>query len=91
MKCVTPVLQQEQLMENYPGFCFTHGAAAQTPKCLGQDKLFTFLPFYCWSQSILAATGLSRTPCQQDTSFDIAKLSLTQKDLYTTYPADDLH
>lgn len=32
MKCVTAVLQQEQLMENYPGSCSTQAAAAQTPK-----------------------------------------------------------
>lgn len=42
MKCVTPVLQQEHLMENYPG-CFTQGAAAQTPK--GWAK--TTLHIYC--------------------------------------------
>lgn len=96
MKCVTPVLQQEQLMENYPGFCSTQGAAAQSPKKSGLRQALHISTILLLKSENFSHSRFLKTSCQQDTSLDTAKLSLTQMDLCvmlsgTTYPVDDLH
>lgn len=76
-----------------PRLLFHTGCYSSDSKRLGlRQALHISATLWLKSEHLfIATTGLSKTHCQPNRVLDVAKLSLTQRDLSTTYPADDLH
>lgn len=94
MKCVILVLQLEpkykwKATEAYVSYrMMLLQLRLQKARLIQALCIFTVLLLKV--QVPVQSLPLSKTRCQQDTSFNLAKLSLIRKDLYTN-PADDFY